>query len=135
LGGCGHAIQRARADLRCATNNRSWAQAIPVTRYGSVFRFCQVSNNDCMYAGENGPALATHALCAAVLQNLHVINNRDPRLYEIAEFIRARAERYMRDWGERRPDHWKFTALIFGWCNVNHQLEAYQLIPELVSEI
>jgi len=88
-----------------------------------------------MYAGENGPALATHALCAAVLQNLNATNAQNPSLREIAEFVRATAERYMRNWGERWSDHWKFTAFIFGWCHVNQRLETYQLVPSLQERI
>src|ERR1700730_13131817 len=69
-----------------------------------------------MYAGAIAPALATHSLCAAVLQNL-LTHDRNPSLGEIVEFVRTCSERYMRGWGERWPDEqrWRFTALVLGW--------------------
>jgi hypothetical protein len=88
-----------------------------------------------MYAGEVAPALATHALCAAVFQNLQTTDHRDPSLSEIVGFVKNTAARYMLNWGQRWPQHWKFTALIFGWCNINHRLEAYKLVPTLQSQI
>jgi hypothetical protein len=87
------------------------------------------------YAGSAGPALAAHALCSAALQNLVASNGRNPSLGEIADFISIVAKRYMRNWAERWPNNWEFTALIFGWCQINARLEAYQLVPSIKTEI
>lgn len=92
-----------------------------------------------LYAGFSGPALATHALCAAVLQSLITRDGREPTLAEVAEFIRTTADRYMRDWGVLSPAHCRFCAFVFGWCNVTQRLETYQIVPsgkdQLVVEL
>jgi hypothetical protein len=88
-----------------------------------------------MYAGESGPALATYSLCSAVLQSLQVTSGRVPSLGDIARFIAARAQHFMRDWAERWTTHWRFTALIFGWCNVNSRFETYKLSAEVRNRI
>lgn len=88
-----------------------------------------------LYAGYNGPALATHSLCSAVLQSLITSDNRVPSLCEIANFICSLAQRYMRDWAECWPNHWKFTVLIFGWCTINRQLQTYKLAASIEGRI
>ena len=89
-----------------------------------------------VYAGEVGPALATHALCGAALQNLIApAGGLPPSLSDVADFARATAERYTRNYAQRWPKHWRFATIVVGWCNVNHTLEAYQLIPELGTHI
>jgi hypothetical protein len=88
-----------------------------------------------MYAGESGPALATYSLCSAVLQSLQVTSGRIPSLGEIASFIAARAQHFMSDWAERWTNHWRFTTLIFGWCNVKRRFETYRLSAEVRSRI
>lgn len=82
-----------------------------------------------MYAGENGPAFATYAFCSSVLQNLVVTNGDMPRFADISNFIARSAERFMRDWGSRWREHWRFEAFVFGWCARCSLLQTYKLQP------
>jgi hypothetical protein len=89
-----------------------------------------------MYAGQVGPALATYSFSSAVLQNLIATSGiPNPRLSEVVEFVRATAERYMRNWAEYVPGNALFNTLLFGWCNIDHELQAYQLIPRVESNL
>jgi hypothetical protein len=89
-----------------------------------------------MYAGQIGPALATQALCATVLQNLIVIPHLPiPKLSEIVEFIRMAAERYMRNWAELNPRFARFEAILFGWCCIEGELQAYQFAPKVEDRL
>ena len=88
-----------------------------------------------LYAGEVGPALATHALSDAALQNLQITDNRLPSLSDVAEFVRRNAERYMRNWAERWPKHWRFEALIFGWCPNLQKFQVFLLDPKVDARV
>ena len=89
-----------------------------------------------LYAGATAPALSTHALCTAALQNLitdpeHAL----PTLASIARFVGRTAERYMIDWGQNAPNHACFSAFVFGWCGAENALQAFHILPKIKERL
>jgi hypothetical protein len=82
------------------------------------------------FAGSVPPALATHAVCSAVLQSLIALASAPlPSFCEIAEFVRRSSEQYMRDWGVLSPNGARFSSLVFGRCPINGTFEVVHIAP------
>lgn len=82
------------------------------------------------FAGSVPPALATHALCSAVLQSLSALPLAPlPSFSEIAEFVRRCSEQYIQDWGALSPNGARFSSLLFGRCPNKGTFEVVQIAP------
>jgi hypothetical protein len=88
-----------------------------------------------VFAGEVGPALATHALCNTIMQQLITVSNPCPSLEEVSEFVRRFALLYMAERAQLAPNNWMFSAIIFGWCPIKQSIAAYKLEPSVSSNI
>jgi hypothetical protein len=83
------------------------------------------------YSGATLSALSAHALASALLGNLAGPTGSPPSMTEIAYFIGRVSAEYMREVGQLNGNGALFSAIVFGFCHVTHQLRGFEIKPRL----